>query len=123
MRGMYSNRILAQARKKYGRPQYPGRGATAKRSEGVERESVETLSEIWAEVLKEIKGMVSFVSYETWIEPCKPLKVEGNKVILEVENLFLKEMLEKRYLNMMCTVLRKVTEQEMEFELVVSGKY
>ena len=124
MRGRYSNRILAQARKKYGRPQYPGRGAMVKTGEAVlNRKLAGTPHEVWCEVLKVVKEEVSSVSYETWIEPCKLLKLEGNKVILGVENGLYKEMLERRHLNVMRAVLKKVTAQEMEIELVVSDEY
>ena len=55
------------------------------------------LKQIWEEALKIIEEETSPVSFETWIQPIIPCGMEGHQVILQVENAFFKEMLEKRY--------------------------
>ena len=53
------------------------------------------LKQIWEAALEHIKEGTSTVSFETWIQPIIPCGIDGNKIILQVENNFFKEMLEK----------------------------
>ena len=76
------------------------------------------LKQIWEEALKIIKEETSPVSYETWIEPVIPCGIDGNQIILQVENNFFKEMLEKRYLPFIRNAIKFVTKNEYDIILL-----
>ena len=76
------------------------------------------LKQIWEEALKIIKEETSPVSYETWIEPVIPCGIDGNQIILQVENNFFKEMLEKRYLTFIRNAIKFVTKNEYDIVLL-----
>lgn len=111
--------MLAKARKKYGKPNYCGRGLGAKREkEGIDEisenpimfETHENSNEIWDKIKSILLEKLSFVAYETWIEPCKLISITNNKMVLSVENLFFKEMIEKRYSG----ILRRAAEDVID---------
>lgn len=76
------------------------------------------LKQIWEEALKIIEEETSPVSFETWIQPIIPCGMEGNQVILQVENAFFKEMLEKRYLSFIRNAIKFVTKNEYDIVLL-----
>ncbi len=76
------------------------------------------LKQIWEEALKIIEEETSPVSFETWIQPIIPCGMEGNQVILQVENTFFKEMLEKRYLSFIRNAIKFVTKNEYDIVLL-----
>ena len=84
MRTPYGLRMLAKARRKYGKPNYPEKSYKEvgrqkiflednqkNVSEDICEETLEKDSEIWESIKKIIREETSPVSYETWIEPCK----------------------------------------------------
>ena len=124
MRRKHEPRMLAKARGKYGKPSYPGRKVKAiTQKEKVEndvcgafrKETINNIDEnvrkVWDVIKETAREDVSPVSFETWIEPCKPLKIVDGKIVLMVENDFVKEMLEKRYVAFLQRVGEKVTNQ------------
>ncbi|MBQ7757935.1 chromosomal replication initiator protein DnaA [Anaerotignum sp.] len=72
------------------------------------------LKQIWEEALKHIEEGTSPISFETWIQPIIPCGIDGNKIILQVENGFFKEMIEKRHLPVIRTAIKMVTKSEYE---------
>ena len=72
------------------------------------------LKQIWEEALKIIKEDTSGVSFETWILPIIPCGIDGSKIILQVENGFFKEMIEKRHLPVIRTAIKMVTKNEYD---------
>ena len=72
------------------------------------------LKQIWEEALKIIEEEVSPVSYETWIQPIIPCGIIGNNVVLQVENSFFKDLLEKRHLPVIRTAIKMVTKNEYD---------
>lgn len=72
------------------------------------------LKQIWEEALKIIEEEVSPVSYETWIQPIIPCGIIGNDVVLQVENSFFKDLLEKRHLPVIRTAIKMVTKNEYD---------
>ena len=119
MKLMYNGRMLARARKKYGKPDYPGRKAyksniieeTGKvQKEMMQVKDVKDAEKIWRMIKAILKDEVSPVSYETWIDPCEAVQTVGNRIVLQVENGFMKEMLERRYLAYFRNAARLVTD-------------
>lgn len=79
---------------------------------------MEQISRIWEESLKLIEEEISTVSFETWIQPIIPCGIEGNRLYLQVENVFYKEMLEKRNLSLIRSAVKQVTRQEYEIVIL-----
>ncbi|MGL4791714.1 MAG: DnaA N-terminal domain-containing protein, partial [Anaerotignaceae bacterium] len=46
------------------------------------------LEEIWAKALEVLETELELISYNTWIKPTKPLKIDGRDIILKAENQF-----------------------------------
>ena len=87
--------------------------------EEMEEVELEKDSEIWESIKKIIREETSPVSYETWIEPCKLISISGDKLVIQAENGFFKEMLERRY----CGCFQRAAEivlSEKVKEVVVS---
>ncbi len=76
------------------------------------------LKQLWEEALKIIEEEISAVSFETWIQPIIPCGIDGNRLILQVENSFFKEMLEKRNLPIIRSAVKYVAKQEYEIVIL-----
>ena len=72
------------------------------------------LEQIWEEALKMIEEETSPVSFATWIPPIVPCGIIGNKIILQVKESFLKEIIEKRPLPLIRTAIKMVTKNEYD---------
>lgn len=79
---------------------------------------MEPISRIWEETLKIIEEEISAVSFETWIRPIIPCGIEGNRLYLQVENEFYKEMLEKRNLPLIRSAVKQAARQEYEIVIL-----
>ncbi|MBQ2924469.1 MAG: chromosomal replication initiator protein DnaA [Anaerotignum sp.] len=78
------------------------------------------LKQIWEAALEHIKEGTNTVSFETWIQPIVPCGIDGNKIILQVENSLFKEMIEKRHMPVIRTSIRLVTQKEYDIELLTA---
>ena len=72
------------------------------------------LEQIWEEALKMIEEETSPVSFATWIQPIVPCGIIGNKIILQVKESFIKEIIEKRPLPLIRTAIKMVTKNEYD---------
>lgn len=72
------------------------------------------LEQIWEEAIKMIEEETSPVSFATWIQPIVPCGIIGNKIILQVKESFLKEIIEKRHLPLIRTAIKMVTKNEYD---------
>lgn len=79
---------------------------------------MEQISRIWEETLKIIEEEISTVSFETWIQPIIPCGIEGNRLYLQVENEFYREMLEKRNLTLIRNAVKQAAHQEYEIVIL-----
>lgn len=79
---------------------------------------MQEISRIWEETLKIIEEEMSTVSFETWIQPIIPCGIEGNRLYLQVENVFYREMLEKRYLTLIQNAVKQAAQQEYEIIII-----
>ena len=71
------------------------------------------IKDYWNEALKIIEEeSSSLVSFETWIVPLIPLKIENNDFILQISDSFYKDMIEKRYIALIKNSIKKVTSKE-----------
>lgn len=76
------------------------------------------LEQIWEEALKMIEEETSPVSFATWIQPIVPCGIIGNKIILQVKESFLKEIIEKRHLPLIRTAIKMVTKNEYDIMIM-----
>lgn len=122
MRNIKCYRILARARKKYEKPDYPGKKNPSGIENSIVKEAVcedrimdnrnkmvEKYNNVWDKINDIIRNEISPVSYETWIEPCRPLLISDERIVLLVENELSKHMIENRYI----VYLSKITEKVM----------
>lgn len=76
------------------------------------------LEEIWAKALEVLETELELISYNTWIKPTKPLKIDGRDIILKAENQFSKDFLEGRYLPLIKNAIIQVSNTE--FNIIVT---
>ena len=79
---------------------------------------MEQIKKIWEDALEILKNEVSTVSFETWILPIIPCGINGNQFILQVENAFFKDMVEKRSLPLIRTAIKHATKREYDVLIV-----
>ncbi|MFW5890796.1 MAG: chromosomal replication initiator protein DnaA [bacterium] len=80
------------------------------------------LENIWVEVLDIIKEDLNNVSYTTWFKPIKPLKLDGNKVYLQAPEEFLRNMITRRYNNLLQNSFNHILEKEVEVKILIPGE-
>ncbi len=68
--------------------------------------------EIWDRCLKIIKENVNPQSFQTWFLPIRPLKIEGNQMIIQVPSQFFYEWLEEHYPRILRMALSEVLGEE-----------
>ena len=80
--------------------------------------------QIWNDCLTIIKDNVQPLSYRTWFEPIKPLKIEGEILTIQVPSPFFYEYLEEQYIDILRKTLRKVIGKnaKLEYNVVMSDQ-
>ncbi len=74
---------------------------------------MEQMIRYWEEALRILeKESSSAVSFETWIKPLVPLRIEGDNFYLQIGETFYKETIEKRYLSLIRSAVRTVTKKD-----------
>lgn len=75
---------------------------------------------LWKAVLGEIEILVSKGAYSTWFKFTNLLEVEGSKLTVSVTNLFMKNQLEKKYKDMISSILIKngIADPVVEYIIV-----
>ena len=88
----------------------------------------------WKNILSEISGNVTDVSYRTWFAPLTPIETDEDANVFYVasSNDFLIDVLEKRYMSVFETAIEQITKKryrvviknmsEQEIESLIKGK-
>ena len=78
--------------------------------------------QIWNDCLAIIKDNVQPISFRTWFEPIKPLKLEGNILTIQVPSPFFYEYLEEQYIDILRKTLKKTigNNAKLEYNVVMS---
>lgn len=78
--------------------------------------------QIWSDCLSVIKDNVQPISYRTWFEPIKPLKIENEVLTIQVPSPFFYEYLEEQYIDLLKKTLRKVigNNAKLEYNVLMS---
>lgn len=74
--------------------------------------------ETWNVIMKEIRPKISKIAFETWLLPCIPLALTDTELLVLVENDFYKEMLEKRYLELLNTISKQILFSPVEIKII-----
>jgi chromosomal replication initiator protein len=84
---------------------------------------LKTHHQIWNDCLSIIKDNVQPVSYRTWFEPIKPLKLENEILTIQVPSPFFYEYLEEQYIDILRKTLRKIigANAKLEYNVVMSN--
>lgn len=83
---------------------------------------MEQINEYWNEALKIIEEESSAISFETWFRPIVPYGLQDNCFYLQVDNPLAKEMLEKRYFELLRNIIRQVTKKDFEIIILLSNE-
>jgi chromosomal replication initiator protein len=80
--------------------------------------------QIWNDCLDVIKDNVQPISFRTWFEPIKPLRIEGSILTIQVPSPFFYEYLEEQYIDLLRKTLRKVIgdNAKLEYNVVMSDQ-
>lgn len=83
---------------------------------------MEHIHEFWDEVLKIIEEESSTVSFETWFRPIVPFGIQDNCFYLQVENPLAKDMLEKRYFDLLRNAVKQVTKRDLDVVILLENE-
>ena len=84
---------------------------------------MENPEKIWSDALTLIKNsnQIDTLAFDTWIATASIYKIEGDDVILKVDNDFFKETLETKYLRLVQNAIKYVTQREYNI-MVISNE-
>ncbi len=79
-------------------------------------------NQIWNDCLNVIKDNVQPMSFRTWFEPIKPLRIDGDVLTIQVPSPFFYEYLEEQYIDILRKTLRKIigNNAKLEYNVVMS---
>lgn len=80
---------------------------------------MEDLEIIWNKVQEEMEPLMTKPSYETWLKPTRPWKVEEGNLYIEVPNEFARDLLESRYAPSILSALRKYLPEDLQLKFVI----
>lgn len=83
---------------------------------------MEQINEFWNEALKIIEEESSAVSFETWFRPIVPYGIQDNCLYLQVENPLAKDMLEKRYFDLLRNTVKQVTKKDLGIIILLGNE-
>lgn len=83
---------------------------------------MEQLTEIWNQALKIIEDESSAVSFETWFRPIVPYGIQDDCFYLQVQNPLAKDMLEKRYFELLRNTIRMVCKHEYDIIILLGNE-
>lgn len=78
---------------------------------------------VWKNCLDIIKDIIPEISYKTWFEPIKPLKLINSVLTIEVPSQFFREYLEDHYIDLISKSLRREIgkQAKLEYSVIVDS--
>ena len=76
-------------------------------------------SQVWQAVLKDLTAQVSREDYETWLRPTSLLEIQDGAAIIATPNVFVRQELESRYLDMLTSALQGILGYDVEVQFVI----
>ena len=80
------------------------------------------LKEYWNEVLEELSGKVSAISFDVWIKTLKPEYTKGNILVLSSPSASSQKLVIKNYKNIICEALTKTNRGFSDVEILVEDQ-
>lgn len=77
---------------------------------------------IWNEALSFIESEISTASFNTWIKTLKPIKLDGNNFILETNNSFFKDLINKRYRSLIENIINQISNFNYNIKIISSDE-
>jgi chromosomal replication initiator protein len=84
--------------------------------------TLDDLETIWRKVQAEMEPLMTKPSFETWLKPTKPWKIEDHTLYIEIPNEFARDLLEIRYANSLTTIISKYIPTELNLKFVILRK-
>jgi len=81
-----------------------------------------TMAEIWAQALTEIKERIGKQNFDAWIKPVRFMHRGKNEILLEVPNKFFRDWLTEHYLHHIETILTSLCKSEMRVHFEINAK-
>lgn len=78
-----------------------------------------SLDILWDEAFDLLKGEMTEISLNTWVKPIKPLEIKDNTILFEVQLEFTKNMLEKRYYDLIRNAFYAACGKEFDIEFLL----
>jgi chromosomal replication initiator protein len=75
--------------------------------------------DIWNRCCEVIKNQIPGPSFRTWISPIEPLRIENNKLVVQIPNQFFIEWLEGRYNDIIQSALTTIVSKEFGIAYVI----
>lgn len=79
----------------------------------------EPSSDLWNQTLGVLKQELSTRSFDIWIQPVRPVKLDASALTLEVPNPFFKEWIVEHYLSLIQSALARSSGRVLDLEVVV----
>lgn len=79
-------------------------------------------NEIWEEALKIIEKEITPLSFNTWIKPLKPLSAQNDCFTLETDDIFFKDLINDRYLNLIENVIKQITNMPYSVKITIPNE-
>lgn len=84
---------------------------------------MDEIKQYWNRALKILEEESSSpVSFETWILPIVPYKIEENSFILKIKDDFYRDMIQKRYLSLIRSAVKTATNTEYKIKLITNAE-
>jgi chromosomal replication initiator protein len=81
-----------------------------------------SLENLWGEAFELLKGEMTEISLNTWVKPIKPLEIRENTIFFEVQLEFTKNMLERRYYDLIKNALLSASGREFDIEFLLPAE-
>lgn len=75
--------------------------------------------ELLVQAKEHLKEEMTAISYSTWIQNLEILEIGDNQIILKVESVFQKEVLESRYRDLIVNVFKYITNKTYDISVVL----
>ncbi|MDY0398421.1 MAG: chromosomal replication initiator protein DnaA [Desulfuromonas thiophila] len=81
-------------------------------------------SNLWLSILDVLKNSTSEQNFTTWIKPIKFLEFKNNTITLCVKNIFIKNWVDKNYVDLIKTAAsKKHSISDINIKIIISDKY
>lgn len=85
----------------------------------IETESFTPVQEVWLACLKTIRENIKPLTYKTWFEPIKPIKLEDAVLTVQVPSTFFYEWIEEHYFPLVQNTLQKIIGYDAKLQYAV----